>query len=183
MMTDMTPIARPYAKAAFEFAVEHKEILIWANLLECLTQIMSDALSVAFITDPATTPTQHCELLDAVLQRFKSVKSSAQFQNFIKLLAHNKRLLAVPSIFLQFQNLRADYEKTLTVDVVSFSDLSKEQKKQLTTRLSQRLERDITLNITIDPTLLGGAIIRAGNLVFDASVRTHIKKLSNTLAA
>lgn len=73
MMTDMTPIARPYAKAAFEFAVEHKEILIWANLLECLTQIMSDALSVAFITDPATTPTQHCELLDAVLQDRKSV--------------------------------------------------------------------------------------------------------------
>ena len=50
-------------------------------------------------------------------------------------------------------------------------------------RLSQRLERDITLNITIDPTLLGGAIIRAGNLVFDGSVRTQIKNLSNTLAA
>ena len=69
------------------------------------------------------------------------------------------------------------------MDVVSFSDLSKEQIKELTTRLSKRLERDITLNITIDPTLLGGAIIRAENLVFDGSVRTQIKNLSNTLAA
>jgi F-type H+-transporting ATPase subunit delta len=183
MMTDMTPIARPYAKAAFEFAVEHKEITLWANLLEYLTQIISDPLSVAFITDPATTPKQHCELLGAVLQRFKSAKSSTHFQNFIELLAQNKRLLAVPSLFQLFQNLRANYEKTLTVYVVSFSDLSKEQIKELTTRLSKRLERDITLNVIIDPTLLGGAIIRAENLVFDGSVRTQIKNLSNTLAA
>lgn len=183
MMTDMTPIARPYAKAAFEFAVEHKEIATWASLLEHLSDIIADPLCVAFITDPSTTPKQHCELLGTMLQRFKLAKDSVNFQNFVELLAHNKRLLAVSSMLQIFQNLRADYEKTLTVDVVSFSDLSKEQAKQLTTRLSQRLEREITLNITIDPTLLGGAIIRAGNLVFDGSVRTQIKNLSNTLAA
>ena len=55
--------------------------------------------------------------------------------------------------------------------------------KDLSARLSQRLQRDITLKVTIDPNLLGGAIIRAGNLVFDGSVRTQIKNLSNTLAA
>jgi F-type H+-transporting ATPase subunit delta len=182
MMTDMTSVARPYAKAAFEFSLEHKDIAHWANHLEHLAQIISDPLTVEFITDPATTSQQHCEFLDAVLQRFKS-KSSDHFSNFVTLLAHNKRLLSVTSIYQIFQNLRANYEKTLTVEVVSFSELSKEQMQQLTTRLSQRLQRDITLNITIDPTILGGVIIRAGNLVFDGSVRTQIKNLSNTLAA
>ena len=182
-MTDMTPIARPYAKAAFEFAVEHKEIAAWSSLLEHVSDIIADPLTVAFLTDPATTPEQHCDLVTSVLERFKSAKGDTHFQNFIELLAHNKRLLAVPTMLQLFQDLRANYEKTLTVDVLSFSELSEEQMKQLTTRLSHRLEREITLNITIDPTLLGGAIIRAGNLVFDGSVRTQIKNLSNTLAA
>lgn len=182
-MTDMTPIARPYAKAAFEFALEHAEISVWATLLEHLTQIISDPLCVAFITDPITTPKQHCQLLEAVLQHFKHAKGSDHLGNFVELLAHNKRLLAVPSIYKLFQNLQANYEKTLTVDVVSFSELSKDQAKKLAMKLQQRLQREITLNITIDPSILGGAIIRAGNFVFDGSVRTQIKNLSNTLAA
>ena len=183
-MTDMTSIARPYAKAAFEFALEHKEIPAWASLLEHLAQIISDPLCVAFITEPATTAKQHSQLLMTMLQRFKLMKSgSDHLQNFIELLAHNKRLLAITSIYQLFQDLRANYEKTLTVDVVSFSELSKEQTKHLIARLNQRLQREITLNITIDSSILGGAIIRAGDLVFDGSVQTQIKNLSNTLAA
>ena len=86
------------------------------------------------------------------------------------------------SIFQQFQHLRAEYEKTLSVDVVSFSELTKEQAQQLSEHLSRRLQRKITLNITIDSAILGGAIIRAGNFVFDGSVRTQIKNLGYILA-
>ncbi|PJD92379.1 MAG: F0F1 ATP synthase subunit delta [Legionella sp.] len=181
-MADMTSIARPYSKAAFEFAVEHQQIGAWADLLERVTQIVLDPLCVAFITNPSSTPKQHSELILNVLQAYKTTEVK-QTQQFIELLAHNKRLLVVPSIFKLFQELRASYEKTLTVDVISFSALSKDQEAELTTRLSRRLQRDITLAITIDPTILGGAIIRAGNLVFDGSVRTQIRTLSTTLAA
>lgn len=182
-MTDMTSIARPYAKAAFECAIEQQAIADWAALLEQLAQIISDPLSAAFISNPTTSPQQHSELLRAVLQHFKLAKNNEQFLNFVELLAHNKRLLAITSIADLFKTLRANYEKTLTVDVVSFSELSKDQMAQLTTRLNQRLQRDITLNMSIDPTLLGGMIIRAGNLVFDGSVRTQIKNLSSSIAA
>lgn len=183
-MTNMTAIARPYAKAAFEFAVENGQVSAWAGFLEHLTQIISDPLCAEFILEPSTTPQQHGDLVEALLQRFKVLpKSDEEMRNFVALLAHNKRLLAIPSIEQLFQDLRANYEKTLTVDVVSFSDLTKEQMKTLKTRLSQRLQREITLNITIDPSILGGVIIRAGNLVLDGSVRTQIKNLSNTLAA
>lgn len=182
-MTDMTAIARPYAKAAFEFALEHKDLSAWSKILEHLAQIIADPLCVAFLTDPATTAQQHCELLKSMLRQMKVTHESDHLHNFIELLAHNKRLLAVPSVYQLFEILRANYEKTLTVDVVSFSELSKEQIKNLTHRLSQRLQRDITINITIDPNILGGAIIRAENFVLDGSVRTQIKNLSNTLAA
>ncbi len=182
-MADMTSIARPYSKAAFEFALEHQQIAAWADLLEQVAQIVQDPLCVAFITNPSSTPKQHSELVLNVLQTCKKSTTVANTQQFIELLAHNKRLLVVPAILKLFQDLRALYEKTLTVDVISFSALSKEQAAQLTTRLSRRLQRDITLAITIDPEILGGAIIRAGNLVFDGSVRTQIRNLSTTLAA
>lgn len=184
MMTTMTSIARPYAKAAFEFAVEKDHLSAWASFLEHLTQIISDPACESFILEPSTTPQQQSDLLDAMLTRFKALpKDAEEMRNFVALLAHNKRLLAIASIQQIFLELRAEYEKTLTVDVISFSDLTKEQTKTLKTRLSKRLQRDITLNITIDPSILGGAIIRAGNLVLDGSVRTQIKNLSNTLAA
>lgn len=182
-MTDMTAVARPYAKAAFEFSVKHKQLDLWAPLLEALTQMIHDPLCVAFITEPSTTPAQHCQLLESVLKRFKIKEGGKYLSHFIALLAHNKRLLAMGSIFQQFQHLRAEYEKTLSVDVVSFSELTKEQAQQLSEHLSRRLQRKITLNITIDPAILGGAIIRAGNFVFDGSVRTQIKNLGYTLAA
>jgi F-type H+-transporting ATPase subunit delta len=183
MMTDMTAIARPYAKAAFEYALEHNALANWSRFLEHLSQITADALFIAFLNDPATTPAQHSQLLEAILERFKLLTGDEHLRNFVRLLARNKRLLASHSIYQNFEHLRAEYEKTLTVEVISFSELSKEQIKKLTYRLGQRLQRDITINITIDPSIMGGAIIRTENFVFDGSVRTQIKNLSNTLAA
>ena len=182
-MTDMTAIARPYAKAAFEFAVEEQKILEWDCFLKNLLLIVSDPVAITFVSDPSTTPQQHEALLLGTLKHLESGKITDSYVNFIALLAKNKRLMAIEKIVSNFQQLRADYEKTLTVDVESYSVLSNEQMKDLSARLSQRLQRDITLKVTIDPNLLGGAIIRAGNLVFDGSVRTQIKNLSNTLAA
>ena len=184
MMTNMTSIARPYAKAAFEIAVEKAQLAEWAGFLEHLTQIVSDPTCVGFILEPSTTPQEHCDLLETILKSFKALnKNSEEMLNFVALLAKNKRLLAIASIEQVFQKLRADYEKTLTVDVVSFSKLTEEQIKTLKTHLNKRLQRDITLNITLDSSILGGMIIRAGNFVLDGSVRTQIKNLSNILAA
>lgn len=182
-MADMIAIARPYAKAAFEFAVEHSQIDQWASLLVHLAEIIADPLCVRFLTDPATTPEQHCQMLEAMLKKFKLTQTGDQGRHFIALLAHNKRLLVLASISQQFQELRSEYDKTLTVEVISFSELTKTQAKHLAERLSKRLQREVTLRVTLDPSILGGAIIRAGDLVFDSSVRTQIKNLGSILAA
>jgi len=182
-MADMTSVARPYAKAAFEFALEHQQMALWSDFLQQLTQIMEDPACVAFITNPASTPEQHSQLLLAILKKLQVGADLSHGEQFVALLAHNKRLLVIPSINALYQALRATYENTLTVDVISFSPLSTEQVDRLTERLSQRLARQVTLAVSIDPAIVGGAIIRAGHLVFDGSVRTQIKNLSTNLAA
>ena len=182
-MADMTSIARPYAKAAFEFAVAHEQITLWSDLLNTLTQIIADPGCKAFISNPMSTPEQHGECILAVLKTVKSLSGLTHAKQFVELLAHNHRLLALPSIETLYQELRSTYEKTMTVEVISFAELSNEQQARLTDKLSKRLLRQVTLSVSIDPTILGGAIIRAGHLVFDGSVRTQIKNLSTNLAA
>ena len=91
--------------------------------------------------------------------------------------------MLLPDIYALYEAHRAEQEKTLHVDVSSYSDLSSAQQQRLIESLSQRLQRKVSLKISIDPSLLGGAIIRAGDLVIDGSVRGKLNKLSTELAA
>lgn len=182
-MSDNTTIARPYAKAIFEYALAEKQLAEWSAHLITLAQIILTPEAAQFIANPATTVEQHIELLQGIVNT-KSNKSDA-LNNLIELLATNanKRLMLLPEISVLYEAHRAEQEKTLDVDVSSYSDLSNTQQEQLVESLSKRLQRKITLNISIDPSLLGGAIIRAGDLVIDGSVRGKLNKLSTGLAA
>jgi F-type H+-transporting ATPase subunit delta len=103
--------------------------------------------------------------------------------NLIMLLAYNKRIILLPDIFAGFEALRAAQEKTAIVTVVTFSALNESQCVTLIERLSQRLQLRVTLDVSIDPSLLGGAVIRCGDFVIDGSVRGKLQKLSTSLAA
>ncbi|MDP3562318.1 MAG: F0F1 ATP synthase subunit delta [Legionellaceae bacterium] len=182
-MSDNNTVARPYAKAVFEFALQSKQISEWSDILGFLGQVVSDPLALQFIRNPSTTPEQQSELLLSIVTQLHPVKDQTHVVNLLHLLAQNKRLLVLPSICSQYDTLRAEHEKTLTVDVIAFAPLTRDQEERLIKRLSERLQRSVTLNVSIDKSLHGGAIIRAGHLVFDASVATQIKKLSANLAA
>lgn len=180
-MSDSTTIARPYAKAIFEYALAEKQLAEWSAHLITLAQVVLTPQAAQFIANPATTVEQHIELLQGIVNT-KSNKSDT-LNNLIALLATNKRLMLLPAINALYEAHRAEQEKTLDVDVSSYSDLSKAQQEQLVTSLSKRLQRNVSLKISIDPSLLGGAIIRAGDLVIDGSVRGKLNKLSTGLAA
>ena len=183
-MADLISIARPYAKAAFEYALAEDQLNAWEQSLALLANVTTDKQGIAFISNPSSSPEQQSQLLLGIFNKFKmGAEANSSMQNFIGLLAQNKRLLVLPAIAQLFADYRAGYEKTLTVEVDSFSELSKKQLSLLTERLSQRLQRKVSLSLTIDPSLLGGAIIRAGNLVMDGSVRTQLRKLSTLVAA
>lgn len=180
-MSDSTTIARPYAKAVFEYALAEKKLAEWSAYLLTLAQVVLTPEAAQFIENPISTVEQHIELLQGVIKAGSSKNES--INNLIALLATNKRLMLLPAISALYEVHRAEQEKTLDVDVSSFSDLSSKQQESLIESLSKRLQRKVSLKINIDPSLLGGAIIRAGDLVIDGSVRGKLNKLSTGLAA
>jgi F-type H+-transporting ATPase subunit delta len=105
-----------------------------------------------------------------------------QARNFVQLLADNGRLLLLPQIAAQYAALRADVENTVEVTVTSALPLTAEQGAKLTDALTRRLRRTVRLNTTVDPSLIGGAVVRAGDFVVDGSLRGRIERLGNTMA-
>ena len=182
-MSTSKTIARPYAKAVFEHANSHNELENWSKRLEILAAIVLDSNATQFIHNPATTAAEQAALLLNTCNEYVAKDDKQYLEQFIQLLAVNKRLLVLPEIFSLFEIMRAEKEKTLVVDVISYAKLSKDQQKKLIDSLNKRLQLQVVLNIIIDKSLLGGAVINAGGLVIDGSVRGKLNKLSASLAA
>ncbi|TAL59195.1 MAG: F0F1 ATP synthase subunit delta [Legionella sp.] len=180
-MSNSTTIARPYAKAIFEYALENNKLREWSEYLSCLAQTVLDPNGADFIHNPAATVDQHIELL--ITACGPKAKDDEGLKNFVRLLATNKRLMLLLEIKSLYEVHRAEQEKTLVVDVLSFAEVSNDQQQKLIDSLSKRLQRKVSLKIRIDSSLLGGAKIQAGDLVIDGSVRGMLNKLSTDLAA
>lgn len=181
-MSDSITIARPYAKAIFKHALDTNQMSDWSSYLHNLASLVMNNYAFEFFTNPASTAAQHSALLKAIINKV-SQDDLAYLSNLIELLSHNKRLLVLPEVLALYEEMRAEQEKTLEVDVVCSSYPSAEQQKKLIDSLSQRLQRQITLKISLDESIIGGAIIRAGDLVIDGSIRGKLNKLRTGLAA
>jgi F-type H+-transporting ATPase subunit delta len=96
-------------------------------------------------------------------------------------MAENGRLEALPDVCAEFLLLKQEHEKEITVEVTSATELSDQQKADISSKLEARLERKVKLNCSVDETLLGGVIIRAGDLVIDDSARGRLNRLSDAL--
>lgn len=185
-MSDNTTQARPYANAAFMFALEtttSNALSMWSQRLHMLSMIVSDPDAEYFISNPSVSTALQVDLVLSTAKNLGANMSDESLARWVELLAENKRLLLLPAIAAYFDELRAEHEKTLTVSVVSFTALSDAQQQLLIQKLSQRLQRQVTLSISLDPTLLGGAIIYAGDWVLDSTVRGKLAKLGALLAA
>lgn len=182
-MAETTTIARPYAKAIFNLALAEEKLGDWSTILDTLAQAVSNPAAQAFIGNPTTCAAEQQHVLLAAFSHTSFKQHVTQIENLIGVLAKNKRLLVAPAILAQYEQLRAEQEKTVTVDVSSFSKLSAQQRARLVESLSKRLQRKVTIEEHIDCSLLGGAIIRAGDLVIDGSVRGKLEKLGNAIVA
>ncbi len=187
-MSDNVTIARPYAKAIFNHALASKQLAGWSVVLQELAQTVLDPLAARFICNPDNATDLQSELLLTVVNQSSLAKSyeainADHINNLVHMLVANKRLMLLPDICAQFEVLRAEQEKTLTVQVNSFAEFTDAQEQQLIQSLSQRLQRQVKLDVTIDKTLLGGAVLHAGDLVIDGSIAGKLTKLGATLAA
>jgi len=176
-MAELTTLARPYAKAAFEHALEAKRLGEWSDMLALAAQVVSDEAMQQLLQSPHFSKE---EQEDAMLKVCEG-KLDAGGINFIKLLAQNGRLLALPEIEVLFNFLRSEFEKTIEAQVTSATELNEQQITQLKEKLAANLGRKVDVSVEVDADLLGGLIIQAEDLVIDGSVRGKLAKLSDTL--
>lgn len=175
-MSALTTVARPYAQAAFNFAVEQGALQEWHEMLTFAAQVASDDAMQSFLNGAVGR--------DEATQVFLSVcgeQLNEKGQNLVKVMAANERLNALPAVLEMFTTLRADHENEISVDVTSASELSDEQRTKLSAALEQRLARKVKLNCSVNPDLMGGLYIQAGDTVIDGTFKSQLSKLSNTL--
>lgn len=180
-MADAMTVARPYARALFEYALAESQLEPWAEVLTHLATLGEEPQVLSFLANPSVTQAEQVDLLLAVLPASTVTKEG--LQAFLSVLAENKRLHLFFYIKHLFDILLSEQEKKLSVTVRSFSPLSSEQKTKLAQALSQRFQRQVNLQMHIEPSLLGGAVIEAGDLVIDGSVLGKLNQLRASLAA
>jgi len=173
-MTEIATIARPYARAAFEHAQASGKLDQWSEQLQLLSSVVQDAGMTAFLDSPNADSETKCQTVSDVCGE----QLGEDGRNFVGLLASNQRMAALPTIAAEFEELKAEAEGTVEAQVVTARKLTKEQEKQLTIALKKRLKRDVVLNCTIDESLIGGAVVRAGDLVIDGSAKGRLEQLA-----
>jgi F-type H+-transporting ATPase subunit delta len=176
-MAEAITIARPYASAVFSIAQEKGELKAWSELLMVLAQCANDPQMQSIITSPAVSDEQ----VVSILADIAGDAVTADARNFLTLLAENNRLMLLTEITVLFEELRAEAEKSMTAEVVSAKALTPEQEAKISDALKARLGRDITLETSVDESLLGGAIIHAGDLVIDGSALGKLNRLANAI--
>ena len=176
-MAEAITVARPYAHAAFMSANAKQALKDWSDMLSLMAAIADDAAMHDLIDSPHLTETQLADLFIEVAG--DNVNDSGA--NFIRILAENRRLALLPEIAALYEIQRRAAEGTVQAEMVTAFPATEAQQAEIIASLSKRLGRDIELSCSTDAELLGGAIIRAGDLVIDGSVRGKLERLGSAL--
>jgi len=177
-VSELTTAARPYARAAFAFASGSNAITQWAEMLNFCAAIADDETMKAALDQPTLNRQQKGDLFNQVC----ADKINDQAKNFIKLLAENDRISLLPDIAVLFHHYQIDAEGSVDAELISALDVSDQQVQAIAASLSKRLGKKVSITTKIDESLIGGAVIRAGDMVIDGSVRGRLEKLTNTLS-
>jgi len=177
-MTDFTTAARPYANAVYDIANETDTLDSWSDALANLAAVVSDAQMSELLNNPETGKQQKGELVTQVL----GDKLTEQQQNLVKLMAENGRLSIMPDVHEQFEVARAKAENKIEAEVVSAFELSAQQTDELINTLKNKFGCDVTLTTTVDESLIGGVVIKAGDTIIDASMKSQLESLALSLA-
>mgnify|MGYP005987745533 CR=1 FL=1 len=175
-MAEVNTVARPYTKAAFEYALDKGNLDQWSAMLSLAAAAAGEENIARVLGNPALTDTQKADLMISICD-----DADEAGKNFLALLAENKRLAALPEISNQFAKLKANQEQSLDVEVTTAFALLDEQQEKLAQALKTKLGRDVTLTSQIDKAILGGVVVRTEDLVIDGSVRARLAKLAEAM--
>lgn len=178
-MADKSTIARPYAKAAFEEAREHGRLGPWSAALRTCAAVVADSRVGELLGNPRVTAQ---ELANLVIE-IAGPSLDEQGRNFVRTLADNRRLARLPEISTRFDELKSEAEGVIDVTVTSAAPLDEALRAKLAAALERRLRRSVRLQCATDPALIGGAVLRAGDLVIDGSLRGKLERIAYQLTA
>lgn len=178
-MAELTTLARPYAKAAFEYAKESNALAQWAEQLSVAAAVSQSETVGKVLSSPVHTTAEKGD----VFVNLCGDSLGSQGQNFVRNLAANKRLGLLPAISELFEQFKANLEKSVDVNVSSAFELPKDTLDKLAAALQSNLGREVSLQSSIDESLLGGVVIRAGDTVIDDSVKGRLAKLAEAMNA
>jgi len=177
-MAEASTIARPYAQAVFDLATGSKKLSEWSKQLEALSAIVSENQIGSLITNPSVESDQLVDLLTSIAKD----NLDQEGKNFVKVLAENDRLNVISEIATIFEDLKDEAEKTVQAEVVSAYELKDDQKSKLQAALKKRLGCEVEISSRVDESIIGGAIIRAGDMIIDGSVTAQLDRLTSELS-
>ena len=185
-MADNNTVARPYAQAIFEVAQENDALDELSGSLAVAKELLADGQVTAFLARPSLNDEERLEFLQGLFAKASGKDSvfgggSQHGTNFLKLLLENGRVAALPEMADQFEALKARVENSVDAVITSAAPLSKAQEQEIAGSLKDKLGREVRISTEIDENLIGGAVIRAGDVVIDGSLRARLEGLANVL--
>lgn len=179
-MADDSIAARPYAKAVFEMAGEAGALDEWSGRLAFWAALIENPEMARRLDSPKLTRHDRATMIETVIGDDELDDTS---RNLIRLLAENDRLALIPSIHESYEEMRAEAEGEIEATVTSAFDLDEGQRTRLAEALGRRLNRRVRIKVEIDRDLIGGAVIRAGDLVIDGSLKGRVEKMARAVAS
>jgi F-type H+-transporting ATPase subunit delta len=176
-MAELRTLARPYAKAAFEYARGEDALEHWFRELGLVAAVVGDGRVKGMLANPALTTAEQAEQFVALC----GDELGESRRRFVQVLAANRRLTLAPQILELFAEFKAQREQTVDVELVSAFEMPEDVQQRIAKALGERLQRDVRVRGETDSSLLGGVLIRAGDLVIDGSVRGRLNKLAEAL--
>ena len=165
-MAELSNISRPYARAVFELAKAGADYSAWSEQLDMLAVVAADPNVGDLFNNPRVSRRE----LALVFTDVCGDRLDENVKNLVRLLAQNRRLHALPAIAEQYEHLRAEAEQTVQAELESALPVSDTQQQRIVEALSQRMGRRVELTVKTNEELLGGAVVRAGDLVIDLSL-------------
>ncbi len=176
-MLEKKTIARPYAQAAFKRAVESDSLVKWSGMLAVLAAIGADPQMQVLLRHPKVGREQ----IESLVLEVAGDALDEEGRNFATLLVRGGRFSVAPEIFELFEEQRAEAERSINVNITSAYELTAEESERLGQAIGKRLQRNIELTTEVDRSLIGGAVVRAGDHVIDLSVRGRLQALGSWL--
>ncbi len=176
-MSEAKTIARPYAVAAWRHAKSQDKQELWAEMLDFMAAVVGDDTMSTVVSDPRVGS----EVMSSLMLEICGGHINDTGEAFVKLLVANGKLALMPEIAAVFNELQAEAGGAIHATLTAAYAVNAKIEQDLAAALQKKLDREVSFSTEIDKDLLGGVVIRAGDMVIDASVRGQIQALAAEL--